>query len=147
MKLLLLNFEKKKKNKYFINKREIIYLIKNITKKFKKKIKIIIKLVNKKKIKRINFIYKGIYKYTNILSFKFINNKKKYLGDLIIYNKLFNFNKIIKNVKKKIYIYIIVHGILHLLNFNHIKNFEKKQMEILEIELLKNLKYNNPYYF
>ncbi|XZR52727.1 MAG: rRNA maturation RNase YbeY [Enterobacteriaceae bacterium] len=139
MKLLISNY--KKKNIY---KKEIAYIIKNITKKFKKKTKIIIKFNNIEKIKKFNLIYRGINKYTNILSFKNYNiNEKEYIGDLIICNELIKFNK---TINKIILINLIIHGTLHLLNLNHNKIYEKKQMEILEIEILKNLNYNNPYY-
>ncbi|BFI91089.1 rRNA maturation RNase YbeY [Enterobacterales bacterium endosymbiont of Anomoneura mori] len=141
LKLILqcdFNIKKKKKNK-------IIFLIKNTVKKFKKKTKVLIKLVNKNEILKFNLIFRGINKYTNILTFNFkdIINNKNYIGDLIICHELITFKK---NKKKIFFLNIIIHGLLHLLNLNHIKNNEKKQMEILEIEILKNLGFDNPYY-
>ncbi|WMC19598.1 MAG: rRNA maturation RNase YbeY [Enterobacteriaceae bacterium PC38] len=137
MKILIFKKNKKKK---IINKNNILILIKNIIKQFKQKVFIIIKIVNKKKILKFNLIYRGKNKYTNILSFK--NSKfynfKEYIGDLIIYNK--------KNICNLNFIHNIIHSILHLFNFKHYSMYEKKQMEILEIEVLNNFGYNNPYY-
>ena len=41
--------------------------------------------------------------------------------------------------------HIIVHGILHLLGFNHIDDLEAKKMEAEEIGILEKLGYPNPY--
>ncbi|XZR53140.1 MAG: rRNA maturation RNase YbeY [Enterobacteriaceae bacterium] len=130
------------KKKKIVN---FLIIIKNVVTKFKKKTKIIIKLVNKKKILKYNLIYRGINKYTNILSFKFDNiyNIKGYIGDLIIYNK----TKTLINEKNfLLIIHLIIHGVFHLLNLNHFNIYEKKQMEILEIEVLNHLGFKNPYY-
>ena len=43
--------------------------------------------------------------------------------------------------------HITIHGILHLLGYDHIKNSDAKKMEALEEEILKNLNIKNPYSF
>jgi probable rRNA maturation factor len=41
--------------------------------------------------------------------------------------------------------HIIVHGVLHLLGYDHIDDDEAEQMESKEMEILKKLDINNPY--
>lgn len=41
--------------------------------------------------------------------------------------------------------HIIIHGGLHLMGYNHIKNKEANTMENLEIKILKKMGYKNPY--
>ena len=40
---------------------------------------------------------------------------------------------------------MVIHGCLHLLGFDHIQEEEAHEMEALEIALLAQLGYNNPY--
>jgi probable rRNA maturation factor len=41
--------------------------------------------------------------------------------------------------------HIVIHGIFHLLGYDHIDELEAEQMECLEIDILKQLNINNPY--
>jgi probable rRNA maturation factor len=41
--------------------------------------------------------------------------------------------------------HILIHGFLHLLGYDHIKDDEAETMENLEIEILQELQINNPY--
>jgi probable rRNA maturation factor len=41
--------------------------------------------------------------------------------------------------------HIIIHGVLHLLGYDHIEDDEAEFMESEEIELLQQLNINNPY--
>jgi probable rRNA maturation factor len=41
--------------------------------------------------------------------------------------------------------HIIIHGVLHLLGYDHIEDTEAEQMEALEISILNTLHINNPY--
>ena len=42
-------------------------------------------------------------------------------------------------------IHLFIHGVLHLLGYDHEKEHEAQIMESLEIKILKNLKIDNPY--
>jgi len=98
-----------------------------------KKISLSLMLSNNKNIKRLNKIFRNKDKPTDILSFptsKKIRLKKKiYIGDIII---SLNFMNKPKSLSKKFFreklIKTFIHGFLHLLNFDHIKNKDYTKM-------------------
>lgn len=102
-------------------------------------------MIKKSEMKKLNFKYKNKKKTTNILSFSYntINFlKNKFLGEIVVCNEVIYEESI---QQKKILIahwaHIIIHGVLHLLGYNH-----NKKMEKLEKKIMKNLGYKNPYY-
>ena len=98
-----------------------------------KKVSLSLMLSNNKNIKKLNNIFRNKNKPTDILSFptsKKIRLKKEiYIGDIII---SFNFINKTKSQSKKIFreklIKTFIHGFLHLLNFDHIKNKDYTKM-------------------
>ncbi len=94
----------------------------NIKIKNKFKNKFNIKLINNKTIKLFNNKYKKNNNPTDILSFK-TNYDIHFLGDIFINTYYLN-NK--STIKMK------THGALHLLNYNHVHNYDAKIM--LKIE-------------
>tara|TARA_Y100001935_G_scaffold246253_1_gene240731 strand:+ start:484 stop:945 length:462 start_codon:yes stop_codon:yes gene_type:complete len=99
----------------------------------KKKVELTVLLSNNKSIKKLNKIFKKKNKPTDVLSFPFNEKlnltKDSYIGDIII---SFNFidkpkSQNIKNFKEKL-IKIFIHGFLHLLKFDHVKNKDFKKM-------------------
>ncbi len=113
MKINLINKPKKNHNA----KKKFTKLIKKI---IKKKININIKIINSRCMKIMNKKYRKIYSNTDILTFK---NKitKNILGDILICETF------IKKKKEKLQT-IILHGILHLLKYNHKNNTDNKIM-------------------
>ena len=99
-------------------------------------------LSNNRCIKKLNKKFRNKNKSTDILSFPFTNkiklSKKTYIGDIIISYNFMNKPKSqnIKNFKEKI-IKTFIHGFLHLLGFDHIKNKDYKKC------LMKKKKYSN----
>ena len=98
-----------------------------------KKISFSLLLSNNKTIKKLNKEFRNKNKSTDILSFpinrKIKISKQTYIGDIII---SYNFidkpkSQKIVNFKEKL-IKIFIHGFLHLLGFNHIKNIDYKKM-------------------
>ena len=120
---------------------------KNICKSFPKKYKFLKKKVsftlllsNNKNIKRLNKYFRNKNKSTDVLSFP-ANKKQKiikeiYIGDIII---SYNFINKPKSQSSKFFkdklIKTFIHGFLHLLNFNHIKNKDNINM-LKEEELI-----------
>lgn len=103
-----------------------------------------ITLVDDKYIKKINKKYRGINKPTNVLSFEL--NDDVLLGDIFI-----SIDTVIAQAKEEgISViehtaHMVVHGILHLLGYDHIKDSDAEKMEKKEISVLKKLGYKNPY--
>jgi len=138
MKKLKLNINIKTYNKNIPSNIEIYNWIKKTINK--KNAEITVKIVDTNEIRLINKKYRNLNKPTNILSFKYI---KKYsdiyiLGDIIICPKIIETEASILNLKLKNYwCKIIIHGILHLLGYNHKNNIDTNIMEKLEEKIIK----------
>ena len=102
----------------------------SLPKKYKfpnEKVSLSLMLSNNKNIKKLNKNFRNKNKSTDILSFPFNNklkiSKESYLGDIII---SYNFIDKPKSQSQKLFkeklIKIFIHGFLHLLKFDHIKN-------------------------
>lgn len=109
-----------------------------------------VSFVNSETIKKINLKYRGKNTTTNVLSFENKENNKNdmlFLGDIVLsYEEIKReadmFNK---KFKDRLY-HLFIHGILHLLGFDHLKEKERKEMEQLEINILKNFNIKEPYF-
>jgi probable rRNA maturation factor len=121
-------------------------------------IEVSISLVNNKKSQQLNKQFRSQDKPTNVLSFpaeeidpaQFVSFKPVgnivALGDIFIsYDVVLNESE--KNNKKfkDHFCHLIVHGILHLLGFDHQTESEAVKMEAKEVEILKFLGINSPY--
>ncbi len=109
-----------------------------------KKVYLTLLLSNNKRIKSLNKKFRNKNKHTDILSFPFenkINNLKEiYLGDIIIsYNYMNKPKNLSNNMFKKKTIKIFIHGFLHLLGYDHIKNLDFKKMLNEETKLFKSI--------
>lgn len=100
-----------------------------------------------------NLNYRGKNAATNVLSFGFnqedtmITSKNSVLrGDLVMCPQVIK--KEAKEQHKTLnahYAHLTIHGVLHLMGFDHVDENEAIQMETLEIKLLHQLGYGNPY--
>tara|TARA_B100001063_G_scaffold129595_1_gene121128 strand:- start:121 stop:582 length:462 start_codon:yes stop_codon:yes gene_type:complete len=125
-------WSKKLKNKnIFFNK-----ICKSFPKKYKfinKKVSFSLLLSNNRNIKKLNKFFKNKDKPTDILSFpiskKIKLTKEIYIGDIIISLNFINKPKSqsLKFFEEKL-IKTFIHGFLHLLNFDHVKNKDYKKM-------------------
>ena len=123
----------------------------NICKKFPKKFRFLNKrayftllLSNNKRIKNLNRKFRNKNKHTDVLSFPFEQKKRNpkeiYLGDIIISFNYMNKPKGLnsKEFKKKT-IKIFIHGFLHLIGYDHIKNKDYKDMISEEKKIFKSV--------
>ena len=109
-----------------------------------KKVNFTLLLSNNKGTKKLNKNFRNKNKSTDVLSFP-LNKKTKiskttYVGDIII---SYNFmdkpkSQNLKNFKKKV-IKTFIHGFLHLLGFDHVKNKDYKKMINEEETLYKSV--------
>ena len=135
------NYENKKWKKYKIDFEKIANAAVSAV---HKNSEVSITLVNDKQIHKLNKQYRGIDKPTNVLSFE--------LGDDVLLGDIFISLDTVKREARQAGIsvaehtaHMIVHGMLHLQGYDHIKDNEAKLMENKEIKILQKLGYKNPY--
>lgn len=108
-----------------------------------------IRLVDKDESAALNQQYRQKSGATNILSFPFEAPEGieiDLLGDLVICAPLIAEQAQQQGkVAEHHWAHITVHGILHLLGYDHIDEQEAEAMEALEIEILEQFKIPNPY--
>jgi probable rRNA maturation factor len=86
---------------------------------------------------------------TNVLSFSHegeANIVPNLLGDIVVFAPVVA--REAKEQNKNIdahWAHMVIHGVLHLNGFDHIKPEDANTMENLEIKILEELNYNNPY--
>ena len=103
-----------------------------------------ITLVNDAEIKKINKKYRGINKPTNVLSFELDDDVL--LGDIFISLDTVRREAKSENISVAEHTaHMIVHGVLHLLGYDHLNDKDAEKMEKKETAILKKLGYKNPY--
>ena len=131
----------KNPKKYFSKKLKKIS--KNINFFKEKNITFTILLTNSLNMKRLNKKYRSHNKSTDILSFpffslknlKFVGKKNFYIGDLAISYEIINF----RSKKNNFFLEfdkVWVHGLLHLIGYDHIKNKDYFKMNRIEKKIL-----------
>ena len=135
--------------KRIINK--IIYEVKLLipTYSSKQNLYLSVMITNDKEIQLYNKTYRNktdlLMFYLSLIVFsgeKIKNGEFINLGDIVI--SIDTITKEAKFQSKKImdhFLHLLLHGILHLIGFNHEKNTEAQKMETLEIKILKKLEY------
>ena len=100
-------------------------------------------IVDNKKIQEINKLYRNKDAVTDVISFAFeevndVNYKDvRFLGEIYIsYERCKEQAKDFGHSIKREFCYLAVHGLLHLLGYDHIKEEDKKVMRALEEEIL-----------
>ena len=102
-----------------------------------------------KQVSELNKNFRNINKPTNVLSFPSteMNVRNNYfLGDIIFSSQ--TITEEVKREKKNFedhLTHLFVHGVLHLLGYDHETEYDANIMENLEIKIMKNLNIDNPY--
>ncbi|MCH2040617.1 MAG: rRNA maturation RNase YbeY [Saccharospirillaceae bacterium] len=108
-----------------------------------------IRLVDNPESQQLNSEYRGKDKPTNVLSFPFEAPPEvpiPLLGDLIIAVPVVEQEAIEQNKTSEAHwAHMVVHGCLHLLGYDHIKDDEAEAMESLERTILAQLGFGDPY--
>ena len=136
-----------KKRKVIISKLFIVKLIKNILKdetfsNIPRNLFISVVISNNRFIQKINKIYRGKDKATDVLSFNLDFNSKKYyiLGEIIIsYDMLLKYSLTDSTDIKDEFNRILIHSLLHLTGYDHESNNDAIKMREKELSIYKNL--------
>ena len=108
-----------------------------------------IRIVDESESQHLNNTYRGKDKPTNVLSFPMDIPEEfdvPMLGDLVICAPVVA--REAREQHKSLqahWAHMVIHGMLHLQGYDHISDDEAEQMEALEIKLLQQLGYDNPY--
>ncbi|TCV97978.1 rRNA maturation RNase YbeY [Biostraticola tofi] len=108
-----------------------------------------IRLVDEAESHELNLTYRGMDKPTNVLSFPFEappGIELPLLGDLVICRQVVEreATEQDKNLDAH-WAHMVVHGCLHLLGYDHIEDDEAEEMESLEMEIMQQMGFPDPY--
>ncbi len=108
-----------------------------------------IQLVDAAESAALNKEYRGKAYATNVLSFPLaipVQQKLPFIGDLVICPSIV-WQEALEQEKPYIdhFCHMVLHGVLHLLGYDHIDEMEALEMERCEIQLLNALLIANPY--
>jgi probable rRNA maturation factor len=102
-----------------------------------------LRIVNSKEMTALNSTYRHKQGPTNVLSFP---GDENYLGDIVICAEVVTQEA---NAQHKTldahWAHMVIHGVLHLLGHDHVKDDEANAMEAIEIKTLRALGFDNPY--
>lgn len=120
-------------------------------------LEISIKLSGNDEVQQLNSAYRGKDKPTNVLSFPMVphdlldslsnsDDGEVLLGDIILAYDVCRNEAQDKNISMADHAsHLLVHGVLHLLGYDHVEEAEALIMEALEVKALQNLGIANPY--
>ncbi|MEM9243354.1 MAG: rRNA maturation RNase YbeY [Pseudomonadota bacterium] len=105
---------------------------------------ICIRVVDEVESARLNHTYRQKSAPTNILSFAY--NRDPLEGDLVICASVLQEEANAMGIDHDSHwAHIIIHGVLHLLAYDHEIDEDAEKMEALETTIMAKLGYNNPY--
>ncbi len=110
-----------------------------------------LRFVDAQEITALNHQYRKQNKATNVLAFPAVippgvELECPLLGDVIICPAVLQQESIeLQKSLTEHFAHIVIHGILHLLGYDHIQEEDALVMQPLEIELLARLNFDNPY--
>ncbi|QSP94550.1 rRNA maturation RNase YbeY [Marinobacter salinisoli] len=108
-----------------------------------------IRIVGTEESQALNLLYRGKDKPTNVLSFPFeapAGITIPLAGDLVICAPVVE--KEAHEQHKELrahWAHMVVHGMLHLQGYDHVNDEDAEVMEALEIQLMRQLGFGNPY--
>ena len=103
-------------------------------------------------VRQLNATYRGKDAATNVLSFPFqappggMPQDMPYLGDVVLAAETVLLEAAERGIAPTAHLqHLVVHGLLHLLGFDHDTDAEAERMEHLEAQILATLGIANPY--
>lgn len=138
-------------NPLVMNEEELTSLASLALRDYQKDAELTVRFVSPEEISYLNHTYRKKVGTTNVLAFPShlpanIQLECPFLGDVIICPQvLFDESKTLKKSIEAHWSLIVIHGILHLLGYDHIKDNDASIMQAIEVRLLAELGYTNPY--
>ncbi len=97
-------------------------------------------------LRDLNRRFRGLDKPTNVLAFPAANDGSRFLGDLAIAYETCIAEAGERGVPTVEHAaHLIVHGVLHLVGYDHQDETEAKEMEALESEIMLAMRYADPH--
>lgn len=109
-----------------------------------KQAEIAVRIVDPLEMQQLNARFRGQNKPTNVLAFPL--ETVPLVGDIVICASVVADEA--QRQKKEIkahWAHLTVHGVLHLLGYDHLEPAQAELMEGLEVKILKDLNFSNPY--
>lgn len=116
-----------------------------------KQAELTVRFVEKDEITQLNETYRKKTGPTNVLAFPSclpaeIKLDYPLLGDVIVCPEVLAKESKEQNIPLEAHwAHIVMHGVLHLLGYDHIEEAETRQMQAIEIKLLAQFGFANPY--
>lgn len=108
-----------------------------------------VRIVDEAEITALNRQYRGKDGATNVLSFPFEDMPgvvTEQLGDIVICAPVVATEAVTQGKSLQAHwAHIVIHGVLHLLGYDHHRDAEAQEMEVLETRLLASLGFADPY--
>lgn len=126
---------------YKKSKKDLYKILDEATKEIKEEVVISLNIKNSNEIKNLNLKYRKVNQTTDVLSFptnaKY--NNKIDLGDIFINGEILE--KQAKEIDSDIYTelkFLFMHGLLHILGYDHIEKEDEKKMINKQKEIFTN---------
>ncbi|BDU67801.1 MAG: hypothetical protein TYPL_4540 [Candidatus Tyloplasma litorale] len=129
--------------KYFSAIKDIKRILKYVSKDFENPLEMSVYICDSKKMRKLNNEHRNIDKSTDVLSFPHneLDNKNLYIGDIFINEDILEEQS--KEINSNPYIelkFLVMHGILHLIGYDHNNIAAERKMISKQQEIFKNLK-------
>ncbi|PVV09087.1 MAG: rRNA maturation RNase YbeY [gamma proteobacterium symbiont of Ctena orbiculata] len=112
-------------------------------------VELVIRLVDEAESRQLNRDYRGMDRPTNVLSFRFEAPAEiplPLLGDLVICVQVVTREALEQGKDLQAHwAHMVVHGVLHLLGYDHLSDSDAQRMEGLERKILLSLDLSDPY--
>lgn len=114
--------------------------------KYRKEAEVSVTVVDEQEIKALNNEFRGINKVTDVLSFP-IGDRNPETGETVLGDIVLCAGKIISqaqeygHTRKRELAFLTCHSMLHLLDYDHIEDEERQEMEELQRRILDKIGY------
>ena len=105
-----------------------------------------VRVVGEAEGRRLNRVYRGRDRATNVLSFAYDRGRAGVAGDLLLCAPVIRREASRQGKPLEAhYAHLVVHGLLHLQGYDHEAPRAARRMEALETQILAKLGYSDPY--